>query len=253
MTKFELPEKPKKTNTSEDFNNLRKSVDELDKFDYAWKTYANKADRRINTANKHIEELERENQRLVAENLAVKTLVDNAKPQQALPVVPECVGEWIEKNISVAHNAELMIHNILICAIDNKNRYLFPLEVEKFVLKNPITFLNAVITGKYEVEKPQQKRYEVKLLSGESMYFNPIGNPKNIKDYRFSFGNYAGWKTQFTKSELAEIKDGMFLKRIPGGTPLDDLGKDKSYYVWIEDCNYWKNPFIELVPVEDGE
>ncbi|MGO3572197.1 MAG: DUF1642 domain-containing protein [Lactococcus cremoris] len=75
--------------------------------------------------------------------------------QQALPVVPECVAEWIDKNISVAHNAELMIHNILICAIDNKNRYLFPLEVEKFVFKNPITFLNAVITGKYEVEKPQ--------------------------------------------------------------------------------------------------
>ncbi|ASZ71463.1 hypothetical protein 56301_32 [Lactococcus phage 56301] len=77
------------------------------------------------------------------------------KEQQALPVVPECVAEWIDKNISVAHNAELMIHNILICAIDNKNRYLFPLEVEKFVLKNPITFLNAVITDKYEVEKPQ--------------------------------------------------------------------------------------------------
>ena len=34
MTKFELPEKLKKTNMSEDFNNLRKAVDELDKFDY---------------------------------------------------------------------------------------------------------------------------------------------------------------------------------------------------------------------------
>ncbi|MDU0403933.1 hypothetical protein KF7HA_02314 [Lactococcus lactis] len=96
MTKFELPEKPKKTNTSEDFNNLRKAVDELDKFDYAWKTYANKADRRINAANKHIEELERVNQQLVAENLSVKTLVDSAKQQQALPVVPECVAEFIE-------------------------------------------------------------------------------------------------------------------------------------------------------------
>lgn len=96
MTKFELPEKPKKTNTSEDFNNLRKAVDELDKFDYAWKTHANKADRRINAANKYIEELERENQRLIAENVAVKTLVDNAKLQQALPVVPEFVAKWIE-------------------------------------------------------------------------------------------------------------------------------------------------------------
>jgi len=97
MTKFELPEKPKKTNTSEDFNNLRKAVDELDKFDYAWKTYANKADRRINAANKHIEELERENQRLVAENLALKTLVDSAKQHQALPVVPEFVAKWYEE------------------------------------------------------------------------------------------------------------------------------------------------------------
>lgn len=96
MTKFELPEKPKKTNTSEDFNNLRKAVDELDKFDYAWKAYANKADRRINAANKYIEELERENQRLVFENLAVKTLVDKAKPHQLLPVVPEFVAEFIE-------------------------------------------------------------------------------------------------------------------------------------------------------------
>ena len=54
----------------------------------------------------------------------------------------------------------------------------------------------------------------------------------------------------FTKSEITEIMDGAFLKRIPGGTPLDDLGKDKSCYIWIEDCNYWKNPLIDLVPVE---
>ena len=106
MTKFELPEKPKKTNTSEDFNNLRKAVDELDKFDYTWKTYANKADRRINAANKHIEELERENQSLKADynNQAesILLMLDEIKSlksqlqQQALPVVPECVAEWIE-------------------------------------------------------------------------------------------------------------------------------------------------------------
>lgn len=66
-------------------------------------------------------------------------------------------------------------------------------------------------------------------------------------------GRYENKYSRFTKSELAEIKDGMFLKRIPGGTPLDDLGKDKSYYVWLDDCNYWINPLIELVPVEDGE
>lgn len=132
MTKFELPEKPKKTNTSEDFNNLRKAVDELDKFDYAWKTHANKADRRINAANKYIEELERENQRLIAENVAVKTLVDNAKPQQALPVVPECVAEFIENYDDINETSLLYImkdfvesnHWDVFCEIpDNLKKY----------------------------------------------------------------------------------------------------------------------------------
>lgn len=57
----------------------------------------------------------------------------------------------------------------------------------------------------------------------------------------------------FTKSELAEIMDGAILKKIPGGTHLDDLEKDRSHYNWIDDCNYWVNPLIELVPVEVEE
>lgn len=147
MTKFELPEKPKKTNTSEDFNNLRKAVDELDKFDYAWKTHANKADRRINAANKYIEELERENQRLIAENLGVKTLVDNARPQQALPVVPECVDLLIkvckEMNFDVRNAFSVGPYEI-----DN-------IEDECFVWmrNNSNEFALAFITGKYTVEK----------------------------------------------------------------------------------------------------
>lgn len=122
MTKFELPEKPKKTNTSEDFNNLRKAVDELDKFDYTWKTYANKADRRINAANKYIEELERENQRLIA----------NTRPQQALPVVPEFVAEFIENYDDINETSLLYImkdfvesnHWDVFCEIpDNLKKY----------------------------------------------------------------------------------------------------------------------------------
>ncbi|MGF2004126.1 DUF1642 domain-containing protein [Lactococcus lactis] len=164
--------------------------------------------------------------------------------QQALPVVPECVGNFLSgKSIFKIANGD--IPDDVISWVQEQTYYV---DLEKIISH----LISLKVTG-YQVEKPQQNRYEVKLLSGESMYFNPIGNSKNIKDYRFSFGNYAGWKTQFTKSELSEIKNGMFLKRIPGGTPLDDLGKDKSYYVWLDDCNYWINPLIELVPVEDGE
>ncbi|MDN5426511.1 MAG: DUF1642 domain-containing protein [Lactococcus lactis] len=167
--------------------------------------------------------------------------------QQALPVVPERVADYISELKEKGHGIQFG----LMCSTHNAagegNEKAIHWKDD-----NAEDFARAWLDG-YTVEKQQQKRYEVKLLSGESMHFNPIGNPKNIKDYRFSFGNYAGWKTQFTKSELAEIKDGTFMKKIPGGTPLDDLGKDKSYYVRLDDCNYWINPLIELVPVEDGE
>lgn len=149
MTKFELPEKPKKTNTSEDFNNLRKAVDELDKFDYTWKTYANKADRRINAANKYIEELERENQRLMAENLGVKNFVDKAKPQQPLPVVPECIGIWIKK----CQELNWMITDVLAPESWSSD---FAKDTENWLKKSKENFnllALAFITGKYEVEK----------------------------------------------------------------------------------------------------
>lgn len=162
MTKFELPEKPKKTNTSEDFNNLRKAVDELDKFDYTWKTYANKADRRINAANKYIEELERENQRLIA----------NTRPQQALPVVPECVAEYIERCKSsdcgliwairpdrdANDNSEEVYDWLFPNGVKLPNgMYPNPYEPDNLVRpdkENQIKFVRAWLDG-YTVEKPQ--------------------------------------------------------------------------------------------------
>ena len=103
-----------------------------------------------------------------------------------------------------------------------------------------------------------EKKYYVRLAKA----FQPGGKYLvqlgfNGSDYYFD--RYKGSAAEnynqnsFTKSELDEIVGGAILKRIPGGTPLDELGKDKSCYVWIETCNYWINPLIELVPVEDGE
>lgn len=133
MKKFELPEQPQKTNTSKDFTVAKEAIANLDKFDYAWKSYSHKLEKRFTAAIKYIEELEnrlkecedlrieannsaameysrkcevveeraelkRENQRLRAENLAVKTLVEDAKKQQpALPEVPQFVAELIKK------------------------------------------------------------------------------------------------------------------------------------------------------------
>lgn len=101
-----------------------------------------------------------------------------------------------------------------------------------------------------------EKKYYVKL-SAEVMYYSDygLGSIQYLETYLNDSGDFAPAidRTSFTKSEITRIMGGVFLKRIPGGTPLDDLGKDKRYHVWLDGCNYWKNPLIDLVPVEDGE
>lgn len=207
MTKFELPEKPKKTNTSDDFNNLRKAVDELDKFDYAWKTYANKADRRINAANKYIEELERENQRLVAENLAVKTLVDNAKQQQALPVVPECVAKDV-KRLSLSTLADW---HVAVSYISKETlEWLSTTGNINVFLGKSWTLCSLKING-FKVEKPQLFYLKNKLttsylaLDTNTGYYEHWGEeiiPKSpIKQ---------GYKIAFTQQEIDSMQTGSY-------------------------------------------
>lgn len=191
MTKFELPEKPKKTNTSEDFNNLRKAVDELDKFDYSWKTYANKADRRINAANKHIEELERENRRLAAGD--IETLADSEKPQQALPVVPEDVDEAIKylKN----HND--ITWSDLGDILTNKGfKWLndFQFKDRRFGfggLNNKLFILSHLAITGYEVEKPQlfylrEKNTNYYLNNSKNNGLELVPNPYFDEDNQFT-------------------------------------------------------------------
>lgn len=200
MTKFELPEKPKKTNTSEDFNNLRKAVDELDKFDYTWKTYANKADRRINAANKYIEELERENQRLIA----------NTRPQQSLPVVPELVGEWIEHCKGMGYG--------LIAALTFKLSSTMHEELSAKILKwldnegNDETFALAFITGKYQVEKPQLFYIELPNVYGLKNKVS-VSKVENVTIVEFSNGkNYA---LKFTEQEIKSIDERYWQFAVP--------------------------------------
>ena len=207
MTKFELPEKPKKTNTSEDFDNLRKAVDELDEFDYAWKTHANKADRRINAANKYIEELERENQRLIAENLGVKTLVDNASPQQALPVVPEFVAKWYEE-----HKDDLESSIYRLC-IEFNQKVVNTLKTKKklenwfdYTENKPIETLIRMQEG-YEVEKPQLFYLKAKELL-------VVGDYDHVEDLWLDWNKNFTPKKQdahkFTQEEIDSMETGSY-------------------------------------------
>lgn len=230
MTKFELPEKPKKMNTSEDFNNLRKAVDELDKFDYTWKAYANKADRRINAANKYIEELERENQSLKADynNQAESILLmleeistlKSQLQQQSLPVVPEFVAEWIEilktKGLKPLKNPETYGETGFT---EEKLQ-----DIVFWISEHQEDYMRAWLDG-YTVEKPQLEKpqlfYLKNKLTGAYLYYDEAyGEATNL--YSDIFGNvedFFGTKTKFTKQEIDSMQTGSY----------------------------------ELVPVEDGE
>ncbi|PPA67482.1 DUF1642 domain-containing protein [Lactococcus lactis] len=217
MTKFEEEVKRPDNGPITELNNSMQSV--LSQY-RKMREYADYLEYELKQKDEHILKLENENSFMRDERTTFDSngmAVEPKLQQQSLPVVPECVAKWIDKNISVAHNAELMIHNILICAIDNKNRYLFPLEVEKFVLKNPITFLNAVITGKYQVEKPQLFYLREK---NTGYYLRKKGNneygitPHYSNDYDEKYMHY-----KFTQKEIDKLDTGSY----------------------------------ELVPVEDGE
>ncbi|WP_285122044.1 DUF1642 domain-containing protein [Lactococcus petauri] len=196
MTKFELPEKPKKTNTSEDFNNLRKAVDELDKFDYTWKTYANKADRRINAANKYIEELERENQRLIA----------NTRPQQALPVVPECVGDAIAWDEQIDNSIAETLKNVFTSG----DRGLK--EAGLWIKNNPEKYIIARNIG-YTVAK--EKRYEVVFLEDDTTRQILMENNAGYYFIEEESENYGYWKQDFTEMEIKEINEKFWQLSVP--------------------------------------
>ncbi|WP_270219169.1 DUF1642 domain-containing protein [Lactococcus garvieae] len=206
MTKFELPEKPKKTNTSEDFNNLRKAVDELDKFDYTWKAYVNKADRRINAANKYIEELERENQRLVVENSALKTLVDSAKQQQALPVVPECVAGAIAWDEQIDNSIAETLKNVFTSG----DRGLK--EAGLWIKNNPEKYIIARNIG-YTVAK--EKRYEVVFLEDDTTRQILMENNAGYYFIEEESENYGYWKQDFTEMEIKEINEKFWQLSVP--------------------------------------
>lgn len=245
MTKFELPEKPKKTNTSEDFNNLRKAVDELDKFDYAWKTYADKADRRINAANKHIEELERENQRLKADynNQAesILSMLDEIKSlksqlqQQALPVVPEFVGEFVSGYETELSKADRIAY--LLKSVEGDNYYLEEyLTNAGIISQEQGEHLYAWATNQthetilklwngYTVEKPQLfylKHIDMSKADKELDYYLAKEEDGTLSHDMPNKGQFP-WhpESRFTQQEIDSMETGSY-EQIP--VPVEDAG-----------------------------
>ncbi|MEG9198901.1 DUF1642 domain-containing protein [Lactococcus lactis] len=121
--------------------------------------------------------------------------------QQALPVVPECVGEWIEHCKGMGYG--------LIAALTFKLSSTMHEELSAKILKwlgnegNDETFALAFITGKYEVEKPQlfylrEKNTNYYLNKSKNNGLELVPNPYFDED------------NQFTKQEIDSMQTGSY-------------------------------------------
>ena len=129
------------------------------------------------------------------------TVFKDWQPQQALPVVPEDVAEWISEDIE----NNTVVEDILTIIITSDDKDLK--EYGLWIKKNPVTYVIARTLG-YTVEKPQLFYLKSKSLlenEGESeepdvdeLYLNAKGN----------LVIYKGDAKKFTQSEIDSMQTG---------------------------------------------
>ena len=125
--------------------------------------------------------------------------------QQALPVVPEFVGEWIEHCKGMGYG--------LIAALTFKLSSTMHEELSAKILKwlgnegNDETFALAFITGKYEVEKPQLFYLKNKITG---MYLSSDGKDlyEHHKNHGFKFTQEDINSLDTGSYELVPVEDG---------------------------------------------
>ena len=154
------------------------------------------------------------------------------------PVVPKFVADYIEhyKNNETLYYAMNFISRLDKDFSGNSKM------IEWWNQNNDELFAKAWLYG-YEVEKPKDKKYLVKLrVLGESYkyyYYNAKGE--------FSSNRHA---FAYTKRELAEIADGAFFK-ISQQTVFTE--NENLYWDWDDELKTFvrQNELIELVEVEE--
>ncbi|MCM6841308.1 DUF1642 domain-containing protein [Lactococcus lactis] len=153
----------------------------------------------------------------------LESKLSNAKPQQALPVVPECVAGAIESipdHYSAFEAIDLIKSKVEVFTEENK----YWLQVYNWLcegIDNQDTFALAFITGKYEVEKPQLFYIDLPKVFGLS---------DSTSDSTFVSKAESGIISEFTKGKDYALK----------------LTEQEIKSI---DERYWQF----AVPVEDGE
>ena len=132
----------------------------------------------------------------------LESKLSNAKPQQALPVVPECVAELFNE-----YRLE-NIQRLFEFGIDD----IKPNKMIKALMwrdKHPDTFSLAFITGKYEVENPQLF-YLKNKITGNVLVYDESPELSEVSELFATGGEFELENYTFTQQEIDSMQTGSY-------------------------------------------
>ena len=125
--------------------------------------------------------------------------------QQALPVVPECVAEWISEDIE----NNTVVEDILTIIITSDDKDLK--EYGLWIKKNPVTYAIARTLG-YTVEKPQIEKPQMFYLKAKELLV--VGDYDHVEDLWLNCNKNFTPKKQdahkFTQQEIDSMQTGSY-------------------------------------------
>ena len=145
----------------------------------------------------------------------LESKLSNARPQQALPVVPECVAEWLESNNLTSlldewycHHEDMSSH---IREYFERLPYKGPNNLSEME-NNIVTFITRAKLGGYKLEKPQlfylrEKNTNYYLNKSKNNGLELVPNPYFDED------------NQFTQQKIDSMQTGSY-EQIP--VPVED-------------------------------
>ena len=218
MTKFEEEVKrPANGPLTELNNNMKEVFSQYRKM----RQYADYLEYELKQKNEHILKLESENSFMRDERTTFDSngnSVEPIIPQQALPVVPECVAEWIEilktKGLKPLKNPETYgetgfteekLQNIVFWISEHQEDYMRAWLDGYTVEKPQLFYLRDELTGQFLAKDNQFKN--------EDRYFFWNG----ADPLTHSIGT--AWKLTFTQQEIGSMETGSY-EQIP--VPVED-------------------------------
>nr|DAU44715.1 MAG TPA: Protein of unknown function (DUF1642) [Caudoviricetes sp.] len=219
MTKFEEVKRPANGPLTELNNNMQEVFSQYRKM----RQYADYLEYESKQKDERILKLENENSFMRDERTTFDSngmAVEPKLQQQALPVVPECVAEWIECVKGKNNNALALLDDDNMP--DDVNEWLFFQRND-----DNINLILRAWLDSYAVEKPQLFRLKLKNapISNYYLWLNQATGKVFVDKKFLDWTNHDNVKNIFTEQEIAKISDGAFVN----------------------------NEAFELVPVEDGE